>query len=91
MIETKQRNMIIAGTVGAVLLLVILLSILVYQLITIGVKNKKVKALEAETARYEELLKQGEDSLDCYTAKWYIEGKARELGYLYPDEINLNK
>lgn len=81
--EAKVKRLIIAGTVGAVLLLVILLSVMVYQIIAVKVKEKNINELEIQIAEYERLIELGEDTLEVRSKRWWIERRARELGYVY--------
>ena len=87
MTEEKAKRLIIAGTVGAVLLAVILLVVMLYQIIFIGVERGRIKELEEKIAEYERLISEGEDTLEVRNLKWWIEREARELGYVYKDDI----
>lgn len=57
MTETKAKRLIVAGTVGAVLLAVILLSVMVYQLISISVYNKRIETYNQKSPNMKGLLK----------------------------------
>lgn len=81
--ETKTKKLIISATVGAVLLLVILLAVMVYQLISIKVLKDKESELDAAIAEYERLIEEGGDTLEARSARWWIELRARELGYVF--------
>ena len=85
--ESKQKRIISAVTVGAVLLLVILVSVMVYQLISISVKNKQIEALKAEIAVYERMIENEEDENLIRQERDWIERRARELGYKLPSDI----
>ena len=65
MTESKLRKMITGAAVGATLFIVCLLSVLVYQWITIGVKADRLHKLEQELATNQQIL----------------EDKIAELGY----------
>lgn len=83
MTEKKFKNLIVAGTVGAVLLLVILLSVMIFQIISISVEKKKLNELEEQIAIYKELIEDGEDTVEARTSRWWIIERARELGYVF--------
>ena len=83
MSENKVIRIIIASTVGAVLLLVILLSIMVYQMIAIDAKQKDLLALNAKISEYKALIKEGEDTIEVRSTKQWIEREARKLGYIF--------
>lgn len=87
--ESKLKRIVAALTVGAVLLLVILLSIMVYQLVSISVRNKQIEALRAEIASYEKMIEDGEIENDIREDDWWKERRARELGYKLPSDFNI--
>ncbi len=86
MTETKFRRLVMAATVTAVLLLVILLSIMVYQLVTIFTYKKAIAELEKEIAVYEQIIDETGDTIETRSKRWWIERRARELGYIYSFE-----
>ncbi len=88
--EGKFKRLVVAVTVGAVLLLVILLSVMVYQLIAINKERREIAELESEIALYDELYAGGEDTLEARSKRLYIERRARELGYVYEGDVPLN-
>ena len=83
MTETKAKRVIVASTVGAVLLLFILVTIMVYQMISIGVKKNRIEYLEGQIEKYEILTKQGEETIEARSMREWIEREARKLGYRY--------
>ncbi len=83
MAETKAKKLIVASTVGAVLLLFILVSIMVYQMISIQVKKNRIEYLEGQIAKYEMLTEQGKDTIEARSMREWIEREARKLGYRY--------
>ena len=88
--EEKAKRLIVAGTVGAVLLVVILVTVMVYQLISIGVNNKRIENYNVKIAKYEALIEQGEETKEVRSMRWWIEREARELGLKYEGDKNLN-
>ena len=87
MTEEKAKRLIVAGTVGAVVLVVVLLMVMVYQLISIGVKRNKINELEERIAEYNRLIESGEDTIKVRSEARWIEREARELGYIFKDDI----
>lgn len=92
MTESKAKRLIVAVTVGAVMLLVMLMSIWVYQLIAINVKEKNLAELDAKIQEYKVLTEKGEDTLEVRSTRQWIIREARQLGYvfdgdkIYPEE-----
>lgn len=86
MTETKAKRLIVAGTFGAVLLMVILLSVMVYQLARLSVLTKREENYKNEIARYEKLINDGEQTKEVYSLRWWIEREARKLGCVYEGE-----
>ncbi len=86
MTQEKQKRLIIASTVGAVLLVLILLMIMVYQLIAIGVENRRYNELTETIAEYEQLIADGEDSIKIQSTYNWIVRRARELGYRFEND-----
>ena len=83
MTEEKAKRLIVSSTVGAVLLLFILVAIMVYQMITIQVKKNRIDYLESQIAKYEMLTQEGEQTLETRSMREWIEREARKLGYRY--------
>lgn len=83
MTEKKAKNLIVAGTIGAILLIVILLSVMLFQLISISVEKKELAELEEQISIYKELVANGEDTVEARTSRWWIIERARELGYVF--------
>ncbi len=85
MTETKAKKMIVATTVGAVLLLVILVSIMVYQMISIKTEQARLSHLKEQIKQYERLIEDGEDTIKARQMKEWIVREAWKLGYNYKD------
>ncbi len=79
MTQDKMRKLITACVVAATALLVFLLSVLVYQWITMGVQARREKQLKEEIAAYEEMLETAENDLEYYQSETYRSYKAIEL------------
>ena len=83
MTESKIKRLIVAATVGAVLLIVILLTIMVYQLISASVEKKRIDEIDAKIVEYRALIEEGEETKEARSMRWWIVREARELGYVY--------
>ncbi len=78
--EEKFKKIVIGGTVAAVLLLAILVIFLIYQLAMLSQKRSRIEELRDEIARYEAIIEDQNASIeDQYTARWWLEMRAREL------------
>ena len=89
--SSNVENKVRAVVVSAVLLLVILLSVMAYQLISIAVKKKEEARLNEQIAIYEQMIAEGRNDVEMYSQRWWIEQRAFELNYRYQDDINLGK
>lgn len=89
--ESKIKRLIVAITVGAVLLLAILLCILVYQLISIGIEKNKLDELEEEIAIYKALTKEETKTLEARQKQFWIIRRAYELGYKFDGDVSLGE
>lgn len=83
MTEEKFKRTVVAVTVGAVLLVAVLVCVMVYQLIAIGVHKNKIASLNAEIERYKLLRDNEEKSIEARSSYWWIVQRARELGYVF--------
>ena len=82
MTEKKFKRIIVATTVGAVLLMAILVMVMVYQLISIKVQKDKITLLENKIAYYQQLNETGERVLEQRQLEKWIKIRAQELGYV---------
>ncbi len=81
--EEKFKKLVIGGTVAAVLLLVILIVFMVYQLVLLSQRRERIRFLEEEIARYEQIINdQNSDIEEIYTAEWWLSYRARQLGMI---------
>lgn len=85
--DAKFKRTVVALTVGAVVLLCVLVILMCYQMIKIGVENRRKAELTAEIAALTEEYEKGEGELAFRRTNLYIERIARELGYHYADDI----
>lgn len=92
MTEEKIKKITVASTVCAVCLLFVLLFVfLVPSLISMGAKKKQLAEYEEEKQRYQELIENASDDLALNKELWVIVSRARELGYRFPDDIDITK
>ncbi len=87
MTEDKFKRIVVATTVGAVLLMFILVSVLVYQLIAISGQKKREEELIAKYQEYSRMTDEEKAKLEAVNSYWYIVQEAREMGYYFPDDI----
>ncbi|MBQ8292084.1 MAG: hypothetical protein IJX88_06255 [Clostridia bacterium] len=82
MTQDKMRKLITAIVCAATLLLVILLSVLIFQWIKIGVQKKRIEEVQKEIAYYQQLNEADEKDLDYYTSELYQKLEAYKLGFI---------
>ena len=83
MTESKFKRVVVSLTVGAVLLIVILVSVLVYQLVSINKAVAKREELDNAIKEYNILKEDADKQLEAYSSYWWIVQRARELGYSF--------
>ncbi|MBO7369219.1 MAG: septum formation initiator family protein [Clostridia bacterium] len=81
--EQKLRKIIAVSVSAAVILLVVLISVMVYQMVMLRAGQKNVEALNAEIAMLEDQKEDLERRIDVWQTDWKIDERARELGWLY--------
>lgn len=86
MTEEKLKRVTVASVAGGILLLVILVSILIWQLVAISLEKNKKQELLDKIAYYDTVKNDKEKVLEAVSSKWWIEQRARELGYRYIDD-----
>ena len=69
MTQEKMKRTVIASVVAATLLVVVLLAVLIYQLVSIAVYNKRISKIEQEIAGYQETIDKQEEGLDFYLSE----------------------
>jgi len=83
MTESKMRKTITAVAAAATLLVLLLLSYLVSQWITISVQKKRIAAAETRVEMLEKEAEAKEDDLDVYLSEYYKDWAALKLGYVW--------
>ncbi len=54
-----------------------------YQMISIKVKENRIAYLKGQITKYEQLILQGEETVEIRSMREWIEREARKLGYSY--------
>lgn len=88
--ESKLKRIVGASVVTAVILVVLLLAVMIYQLLAINTHQKKIRELETAIATYEQMNEDARNSIEGRSSKWWIIQRARELGYKFADDSILN-
>lgn len=91
MTEEKSKRINVALTIGAVILLIILIFVMLYQIIAISNTNKKNQELNDAIAEYDRLIAEGEEIKEGRSNSSWIILRAYELGYYFEDDIPLGK
>ena len=88
--ENEFKRVVVSLTVGAVMLLVILLSVMIYQLISIGILINQEAELEAKIQQYEVMIEESGETLEARKTDWWIQRRAMEIGYVFEDDVPLD-
>lgn len=80
--EEKFKRIVVGVTAAAVILLAILLVYMIYQLIAISVREKRIAELEEQYAYWEQYVKENEGEIEVYEGLAWLEIIARKLGML---------
>ncbi len=88
--EQKYKRVRNAVIFGAVLLVIVLLSILIFQLVKIKNDRKELQYLKEQIAVYRTLTEEEKDSLEAMNTREWIEQKARELGLTLEGDFALD-
>jgi cell division protein FtsB len=82
MTQEKMRKLISAIVAAATVLLVILLSVLIYQWIKLAVLNNRIEKVKAENVEYKQEIEEGENDLSYYQSDFYKQLEAFKLGLI---------
>ena len=82
MTQEKLRRVVTAAVVAGTTLFVILLSVLVYQIVTISVYNKRIEKIDGEIAELEQTIEKQESDLDYYSSELGKFWLAMEQGFV---------
>ena len=81
MTEQRLKRLITAGVAGAVSVLVILLTVLVYQMICLKQAQRELNELIEAEQHYEQLKEETENEIILWLEEWKIEEAARKYGF----------
>ena len=81
--QDKAKRLIVATTIGAILLLIVLVIIMCYQFISIGVYNNRIAVINAKIAECDAKIADGENVIAAMQEKEWIIYEARKLGYIF--------
>ena len=90
MTESKFKKVVVASIVGAIMLIVVLVSVILYQVITMTQYIRERDGLLEEITKLEQLINSNADEAEIRQTKEWIEDRARELGYKYKNDIVLD-
>ncbi len=82
--ELKKNKIIVASTVGAVLLVLILTFILTFQIVSIVIAKNQLKEYKLAEQEYLETIEQAELTLNERQGETWVVMRAKELGYKLP-------
>ena len=85
--EEKFKRVVVASVVTAVLLFIILVATMIFQILSISNHKKKISELDAKIVEYNQMIEETGDTIETRSMRWWIERRARELGYHYQDDF----
>ena len=85
--EEKFKRVVVASVVTAVLLFIILLATMIFQMSSIAHHKQMINELDAKIAEYNQMIEETGDTIQTRSMRWWIERRARELGYHYEDDF----
>ncbi len=81
--EEKRNRLLAAVTVNAILLLVILAAVVIYQLVEISFLAGRRNDLQDQIEEYILKTENAEESLDYYKSQEFLIDKAYEYGFMF--------
>lgn len=84
--QEKLKRVVTAAAVAGTLVIAILFFIIVYQLIRIGVLEKRENDLKSDIAKQERLLDEGGEYLEKVQEDWWLEQEAYRNNFIYPGD-----
>ena len=91
MTERKFKRVVTASIVGAIMLIIILVSVILYQVITMSSYIRQRDELINEITRLERLIDENASEEEIRQSREWIEEQARKLGYKYPKDIIIDE
>lgn len=86
MTEEKKSRLVAAGTAMSVIVLVVLLTIMIFQLVTMSAKNREIRELESQMQQLKAEIKKDSEDADLWLQEWKIKERARQIGYEFKDK-----
>ena len=86
MTQEKTKRIITACVSAATVLLILLSCFLIYQWVTIAVKNKRIDNIKKEIAQLEQIIEKGEESVEFYESLLGKEWLAIHNGWIRPED-----
>jgi len=83
MTEEKAKKVIVASTVGAVLLALVLIFVMVWQMCKINSDKKMIAYYNAKIKECNQMIKDEEDNKIAIMTKEKLIYEARKLGYIF--------
>lgn len=77
----KIKRITVSATAASVVLLVILISVMIYQMVSITRKGERKAELEREIIALEQQKEQTSDNIELWLCDWKIRERAMKLGY----------
>lgn len=84
--EQRKNRLAAAITVNAIILVVILVAVIIYQLVEITAVNNKRNEIITEIEQYEQKLETSQDELEYVQTSQYLLDLAFQLGYRFPKD-----
>ena len=66
--------------------MILLSVVMIFQLVSMGVKQNVKRKLESEIAYYEDAIAKAEGDIELWQEEWMIEERARQLDYVFRKE-----
>ena len=79
--ENRVKRLVTAGVAAAVALLVILITVLVYQMVCLGQAKKELDAWTKAEQEYTQLKEDTENEITLWLEDWKVEEAARKYGF----------
>ena len=79
MTQDKLRRIITACVVAGTTLLVVLLSVLIFQWVKLGVLNKRINKVSAENATWQQMIDEGEEKAKTVTSREFLNAIAERM------------
>ena len=85
--DLQFKRKVVAITAGAVMLLFLLVTLMVYQLISIGIRRRQISELQSAIAQYDQMIAESDETIEIRRQRKWILVRARELNYVLPDDV----